>query len=64
MGRRCPCSEALERELCGRLKKEREEASSQQSVVLPTDPRERAEVEFGLVYAEVVGRPSVTSSRS
>jgi hypothetical protein len=54
----------LERELCGRLKKEREEASSQQSVVLPTDPRERAEVEFGLVYAEVVGRPSVTSSRS
>jgi hypothetical protein len=60
MPHRSPCLEVQERLLCQRLERQRMALSaSQSSGEPPSDPRQRADFEFGRVYAEVVGDSTV-----
>jgi hypothetical protein len=63
MPHRSPCLEVQERLLCQRLERQRMAASaSQPSAKPPSDPRQRADFEFGRVYAEVVDGSTVVST--
>jgi hypothetical protein len=61
MPHRSPCLEVQERLLCQRLEEQKRMAisASQSTAKPPSNPRQRADFEFGRVYAEVVGDSTV-----